>query len=209
MHFRSLGGLAAVIAAVVMMAGLAVRLPVAAADPYGQVLHSFQTHNGTVPACAVSSHELIRALKGQDTYSAQYAGDLTQAIQNALAQRASGACGPKRTLHAGTAKVPAAGRPQSNARSRGANPNSVPLVSVTGATSGELPAPIALMAAFAALLALLGALLGVAHIRGWDPAWAAWWRHAWSEAGYRMGGAGEDLADRLHMRRQGRQGRQA
>lgn len=192
-------------AALAVLAPLAVlALPPSAAaaeSAYTQVLHAFQNHNATVPPCMFSSPELQSALKGQDTYSAQYAGDLTEAIRSALDQRASNACGPKRSSTAVTAKAQAAGPRGAGAPSRGVNPATIPLVSVTGSTSGELPAPIALMAAFALLLALLGALLVVARMRGWDPVWTASWRHAWSEAGYRMASARADLADRLHLRR--------
>lgn len=167
-----------------------VALPASAAGAaevtiYSEVLHAYQSH-GMVPPCEFTANQLERALKGQDTYSTEYGGELTVAIQDARAARASGACAPERVTPAGAAKAPPAG-----------GGGSVPLISVTGATNAPLPAPIVLMAVLAGALALVGGSLALARARGWDPDWALRWRHACSEAGYRLGGTRAKLADRI------------
>jgi len=67
--------------------------PAAGADVYRQVLSTYEAQ-GTIPPCRFSSPQLEAALRGEDAYGAQYFADFTDAIQSALAQRASGACTP-------------------------------------------------------------------------------------------------------------------
>jgi hypothetical protein len=54
-----------------------------------------------------------------------------------------------------------------------------------------------LLAAFGALLAVFGAIAGLAWWRGWSPRWARAWGHRWREAGHRAGGAWSDFEDWL------------
>ena len=67
--------------------------PQARADIYSQVLRTYQAH-GSIPPCQFTSAQLSAALKGIDTYGAQYFADFTDAVQAALAERASGGCIP-------------------------------------------------------------------------------------------------------------------
>ncbi len=175
-----------VLALVTLLAFPAIQ---AQASTYSNVLRSYQKH-GSIPACQFSSQQLASALKSVDTYGAQYFADFTTAIQSALAARASGACSSASALAgaASSAQSAASGGP-------------VPQIAVTGASDASLPAPIVLMAALAALLTLLGVTFLLATVRGWDPAWAAGWRHAWSEAGYRVGGTWSEFADWLRSGR--------
>jgi hypothetical protein len=160
-----------------------VSLPasMAEANIYTQVLQVYET-NATVPPCQFSSKQLESALKGVNTYGQQYFADFTAAVQTALDQRASGACAPAKR-----GATPAAQSPVPPLRPR----------PVTAATGASLPAPMVLMAAFAAVLALLGAFAAVWWWRGWDPPWAARWRHAWGEAGHRSRSAATDFDDWL------------
>ncbi len=163
-----------------------VVLPASAAQAniYTQVLQVYET-DATVPPCQFSSRQLESALKAVNTYGQQYFADFTAAVQTALADRASGACSPAKQ----------------GANAAASSQVSVPPLSpgpVTAATGASLPAPMLLMAAFAAVLALLGALAAVWWWRGWDPRWAARWRHAWSEAGHRSRGGTADFDDWLH-----------
>lgn len=52
-----------------------------------------------------------------------------------------------------------------------------------------------ILGAVAAVLAAAAAVVAVARVRGWDPAWAAGMRHAWHEAGYRSAGAWARFSD--------------
>ena len=165
---------------------LALAAPTARANIYTQVLGVYET-DASVPPCQFSSQQLENALKGIDTYGKQYFADFITAVQTALADRASGACSPhNQTTH------PAA-------QSQGPIPPLKP-GSLTAATGASLPAPMVLMAAFAAVLGLLGAIAAVWRWRGWNPRWAVRWRHAWGEAGYRTNGSAADFDDWLGSR---------
>jgi hypothetical protein len=133
---------------------------------------------GTVPACRFSPAQLSHALRSIDTFDAVYFTDFPNAIKNALDLRASGNC---------TAAVPAAG---GGAAARA----SLPDIPVTASTDGSIPAPMLLLALFAALCALGGA--GAWVLRRSDRAWAATARHSLAEAGYRLGGAWAELTQR-------------
>jgi hypothetical protein len=77
-----------------------------------------------------------------------------------------------------------------------AGPSRIPLpASVTSATDANIPAPIIAMAALATVLAASFGVGAVARGFGWDPRWAAAWRHAWGEASYRVGGGFDAFAD--------------
>jgi hypothetical protein len=166
----------------VVAAAALVLAPAADASIYGRVLSSYQNH-GMIPPCQFSSQQLNGALKSVDTHGAQYFADFTAAIQSALASRASGAC--RTGLTGGAPSQSASGAP------------AIPNLPVTAATSAGLAAPIVLMAVIAAAAALLGGLVGLARLRGWDPAWAVAWRHSWREAGYRVGATWAEFVDWL------------
>ena len=167
-------------AAAVLTLGMPLLPAAARASAYSDVLRAYQAE-GSIPPCRFSSAELAAALKGIDTYGQQYFADFTEAVQSALVQRASGACTP--------------GLPAHPLASGTAAPR-VPLpASVTAATDAGVPAPILAMAGLGILLALIAGLGALARSFGWDPQWAAAWRHAWAEASYRVGGGLEEFAD--------------
>jgi hypothetical protein len=129
---------------------MAVGLALAAAAPagastYTDVLHTYQ-QIGSIPPCRFTSPQLSSALKAIDTYGQQYFADFSNAIQDALAARAAGACSPA-SARAGVS-------------SPGTRVASPPLPSsVTPPTDGSLPAPIILMTAVIVVVALvLGAV---------------------------------------------------
>jgi hypothetical protein len=158
----------------------------AAASAYARVLHAYEA-TGTIPTCEFTSTELEGALKGVDTYGAQYFQDFTTAVQGALAARGTGSC---EKTHA---KLQAGGPA---ARPLGA----ISPASVRAATSASIPAPILLMAGIAALIALAAALVSITRLYGVQPEWAQAWRHAWREAGYRTAGTWADFSDWLRSR---------
>jgi len=158
----------------------------ARASAYTKVLQTYE-RTGSIPPCQYSSAQLSSALKGVDTYGAQYFADFTNAIQAALSARASGQCTPGGVPHPTAAGSQAARTP--------AAPSSV-----TASTDAGVPLPIVLLAVLATICALLGAAVAVTRLRGWDPAWAAAWRHGWGEAGYRAGGLWSEFRDWLRSR---------
>jgi hypothetical protein len=152
----------------------------AATSIYTQVLHAYETH-GSVPPCQFTSSQLQSALKGIDTYGAQYFADFTNAVQSALAARASGSCAPATT-------------PSSPAAAPTPTPP-LKLGPVTAATGASLPAPILLLALFGALLVLGGGIASLAWWRGWSPRWARSSARRWDEAGSRAQGVWADVED--------------
>jgi hypothetical protein len=147
----------------------------AGASVYDQVLSVYQA-KGFIPACEFTSSQLSAALKGIDTYGQQYFADFTNAVQTALAQRASGTCiaGAK---HA-TAVLPPL-RPGS----------------LTAPTDAGVPAPILAMAALGTVIAVAFGVSAAGRALGWEPRWLVRWRHACAEASYRVGGGFSVFAD--------------
>jgi hypothetical protein len=172
----------------VVLASALVPAAAARANVYTDVLHVYQA-DGTIPPCRFSSAQLSTALKGIDTYGQQYFADFSNAVQNALAARASGACSA------------AAQRAVLSARGAHAGGGAPLPASLTAPTDGGLPAPIVVTALVALLV---GAVLGVRWVAiagGWEPEWTLRWRHAWGEAGYRLAGRWGELVDRVRGRR--------
>lgn len=150
----------------------------AAASAYSKVLHVYQV-TGSIPPCRFSSLELAAALKGVDTYGQQYFADFSDAVDGALVARAAGACTP-------------GGHPAS---ALGTTPQAPLPSSPTSATSAGAPLALLLLAGLTLAIVLIAAGAALARHQGWEPRWAASWRHAWAEAGYRMAGGLADLSD--------------
>lgn len=128
----------------------------AAASDYQRVLRVYE-RAGSIPTCAFTSPELEGALKGVDSYGAQYFADFTQAIQAALNARAAGACSsPLQVRAAATGKSgPGVGIPAH-------------LGSLTAATDSGVPAPLALLGVLAGLGVLTGGVALAVRARGRD-----------------------------------------
>jgi hypothetical protein len=125
-----------------------------ATGAYHSVLHAYEREN-QIPACQFSTGQLQSALQDVDTYGAQYFADFTQAIQDALNTRASGACSAQASVT----------KPASSPR----RPfNKQPLArfpALTAATSAGIPAPLAVLAALATGLGLFAAGATVRRVR--------------------------------------------
>jgi hypothetical protein len=159
------------------LAATALVTATARANAYTSVLHVYQAQ-GSIPPCQFTSPQLSAALKGVDAYGQQYFADYSNAVQTALAARAAGACSPGHRL--------SSAGPLSRSR--------LP-ASPTSATDAGLPLPILLMAALALVLFSAAALGALTRSIGWEPPWAAAWRHASAEAAYRVSGGWADLVD--------------
>ena len=160
---------------------LALAAPGAGASIYTRVLAAYQA-KGHIPPCQFTSQQLESALKGIDTYGAQYFADFTTAVQNALQSRAAGTC--SRSVAAAPSGQRVIGPP-------------LHLGPITAATGSDLPAPLLMLAALAALVAVGGLLGTFVWWRGWSPSWTAGWRHMWSEAGFRVQGTWAEFSDWL------------
>jgi hypothetical protein len=170
-----------------MLASVLVPAAAAHANVYTDVLHVYQL-DGSIPPCRFSSVQLSTALRGIDTYGQQYFADFSNAVQNALAARAGGACSA------------AAQRAVLSARRTHAGVGAPLPASLTAPTDAGLPAPIALMALVALIVAAVLCVRWVAIAGGWEPEWTLRWRHAWGEAGYRVAGRWRELVDRVRGR---------
>ncbi len=156
----------------------------AQASAYTDVLHAYQlAGTGSIPPCQFSAATLGAALKGVDTYDAQYFQDFTGAIRTALSERAAGACSQSSVAPAPPGRI--------------SSLPPIPSGPVPGTTSAGVPAPIILMTVIGVLIALLAAATATVRALGWEPSWAAAWRHAWREAGYRTGGTWAEFSDWL------------
>jgi hypothetical protein len=180
-----IGRLFAAAAAVLVLALPAS--PAQASSIYSKVLHVYEAR-GSIPPCQFSSQQLETALKGVNTYGAQYFADFTAAVQTALTARASGACLPSASQSAPPLGAGRGGQP------------ALKLGPVTAATDASLPAPVLAMAALAALLVLVGAGVAIVWWRGWSPRWVAALRHGFGEAGYRAGGTWQEFEEWLRSK---------
>jgi hypothetical protein len=177
---------------------LAVSAALAGAAPahagiYERVLAVYEA-DAQIPPCHFTSQQLTAALKGVDTYGAQYFADFTEAVQAALAQRASGVCSG------------AAARANAVAPASARTPALRLPASATSPTDSGLPAPILAMGGLALAAALGAGLRAISRASGWEPAWAPAWRHAWAEAAYRAGGRLAQVRDALRALRRPREG---
>ncbi len=159
--------------------------PASAESTYNRLLNVYE-QTGSIPPCSFSSAQLEGVLKSADTYAAQYFADFTNAISNALAERASGACSRN---HSGAVAV---GADSGNAR--------LALPRLPAATSAGVPLPIVLLAIFFGVVLLLAAAAVAMRLTGWEPRWAPAWLQSWDEGEYRIAGGWLALVDRVRRR---------
>lgn len=183
----------------VLLAGLlaVLLLPVARADAdaYQAVEQAYATSpSQTIPPCRFSSAELAAAESSVPNDSQQYNPGLVSAIELALQQRADGDCAVKKRAGAG-ANVPV-GTPVPPPGPRLGPGSSLRVGSTTASTDAGAPAPVVILAVLAGVGLLIGGVLGVARLRGWDPRWLARSRHSWDEAGYRVSGMWSNFGGR-------------
>jgi hypothetical protein len=176
---RRTTSLLAIVALALAFAG---SIATSAAARGASVLSVYES-TGSIPPCEFSTAQLAHALHSLDTYDLVYFQDFPNAINTALAARASGACSGARK------------RANTSAAARAPLPN----IPVTSSTGSSVPLPMLLLA----LIFVLGAIGagGSWLLRRSDPAWVASTRHSLSEAGYRVGGAWAELTDRRRPRR--------
>jgi hypothetical protein len=156
--------------------------PALAASSYSRVLHTYETQ-GTVPACQFSAATLQSALRGVDVYGQQYFADFTDAIQSALAQRASGECRP--STPSGEL---ATARPDPSLR--------LTLPAVTASTSAGPPLPLLALLILGALAVVLAVVAAVRRRLALDTGPGGAWRQLWGEAAWRSEGWLAEQRDR-------------
>src|SRR5712664_4095466 len=118
---------------------------VARANAFQDVLASYASSGGTIPACQFSSTELNAAAAETPPDVAEYGTGFVDAVQQALTARAAGGCAPATTtgLLSGSAARPAP---------------PIALGHLTGATGAGVPAVLVILALVGGMLALAVAL---------------------------------------------------
>ncbi|HWF35379.1 MAG TPA: hypothetical protein VG295_08395 [Solirubrobacteraceae bacterium] len=171
-----------------------------AANPFAIVSQAYAVSHAITP-CQFSPSVLAGAQSAVPNDLRQYDQDFVTAIEQARQQQASGACaGGGAAAGVRTGTTPAGTPVPPTAPPLGQN-TALRVGSPTAATDSGLPAPILILLVLGGLLGAAGAVLAVARLRGWDPAWAAGVRHTWAEAGYRVSGIWSEFADWLRRGR--------
>jgi hypothetical protein len=179
----------ALAAAIAVAAVALAQAAPAPADVYLRVQDAYERY-GEVPACMFTSGQLEATLSGVDTYGSQYFADFTDAVEAALASRASGACS-------------AGVRPRPHVAVGPVGDGHVPS-SPTSPTAAGVPGPILLIGVIALLAALAGTALAALRWAGVEPRWLAASNHLAAEAGYRLSARWDEVLDALGELRAGR-----
>jgi hypothetical protein len=152
-----------------------------------------------IAPCEFTAAALQRAQSSVPNDELQYDQDFVAAIELARQEQASGACAHRRGSAVST--TTAAGTPAPPPAAPLGRETGLDVGSPTAATDAGWPAPIVILFVLGGLLAVAGAVLGAARMRGWDPAWAARVRHSWGEAGFRVSGVWSEFEDWLRRGR--------
>ncbi len=155
--------------------------PAEASSAYSQVLKVYE-RRGQIAPCLFTNQELQSALKGIDTYAAQYFQDFPSAIQAALAARNSGAC-----------LSPSSRKASSVIRGRLPPQRLRPL---TAPSTGAVPAPLLLLALLAVVVGGLAIIAAAIWWLGLEPRGLRWCRQLWAEVGLRARETWLDFGER-------------
>jgi hypothetical protein len=207
-----------------LLAVLAVA-PVAHANAFKDIFGAYRK-SGKVDGCKYSATQLAEAKQQIPNDIEQYAPDFPNALDNAIQQRASGACrtgaaaaatptgtstgtGPTATTGVPpgatpTTSVPAGQAPQptpSPNPAPGVSDNAILAASKTKSSDAGVPAPLVALAVIGAFMLLAGLLYGLARWWAWEPRWLVRTRHAAAEAGWRASGSWAEFMDWVRLGR--------
>jgi hypothetical protein len=205
------------VATVAVLAGLLLPAGIARANAFTEVAQAIASNGGSLPACQFSAATLNAALSQIPTDAQQYSQEISNAINQALQEQASGACNKGSSKSGGVVPVipttpgatPSAPAPATinpppappALQSPAAPGVSVPLRAIGSTTVAGLPAPILILAGLGGLGLLVAMVVGASRLLGWDPRWLVALRHSWSEAGFRVGGTWLEFTDWLRFQR--------
>jgi hypothetical protein len=192
----------------------------ASADLLSAMIKDY-TQDGRLDPCKYSEKQL-RDLKDLIPNDFQQYADFDDAVDDALAKRAQGACNKSAPKQAATPAPPAAGgtppaastgAPATRAPApAGAQPPPTPTPAATAAPAvaagdeieraarstepaTDAPFPLIALAVIAGLLAIGVLVFGLVRWRAWEPAWASRFRHAAGEAGWRASSTWAEFTD--------------
>jgi hypothetical protein len=207
-----------------VLAVLAVA-PVAHANAFKDIFGAYRK-SGKIDACKYSATQLTQAKNQIPNDIEQYAPDFPNALDNAIEQRASGACktgaaaaaspagtgtgtGPTATTGVPPGATPTTPAPAGQAPQPTPSPNPAPAVSdnaILAASKSKssdagVPAPLVGLAVIGAVMLLAGLLYGLARWWAWEPRWLVRTRHAAAEAGWRASGSWAEFMDWVRLGR--------
>ena len=211
---------------VVLLALLAV--PGAAqANAFKDIFGAYK-QRGQVAPCKWSAKQLSDAKRQVPNDIDQYAPDFPQALDDAIAKRAAGACAtqaattstaaatPPPTTSSGptaTTGVPPGSTPPAPAGQQAPQPaatskpapaiadNAVLAASKRRSSDAGVPAPLVALAVIAVLMMLAALLYALARWWAWEPDWLVRARHAGAEASWRASGSWAEFMDWLRLGR--------
>jgi hypothetical protein len=191
----------------------------ASADLLSTMIKDY-TQDGRLDPCKYSEKQL-RDLKDLIPNDFQQYADFDDAVDDALAKRAQGACNksaPKQGVAAPPASstpppaastgAPSTGTPAPAGAQPPPTPGPAPTAAPAVAAGNEIgraaratepatdaPFPLIALAVLAALLAIGTLVFGLVRWRAWEPAWAERFRHAAGEAGWRASSTWAEFTD--------------
>ena len=212
---------------VVLLALLAVA-PAAQANAFKDVFAAYR-HSGQVDPCAWSAAQLSDAKRQVPNDIDQYAPDFPQALDDAIAKRAAGACAKQAAATTSTAAAaPPATTSSGPTATTGVPPGSTPpapsgqqapqpaatskpapaiadgavlTASRQRSSDAGIPAPLVALAVIAVLMMLAALLYALARWWAWEPDWLVRARHAGAEASWRASGSWAEFMDWLRLGR--------
>jgi hypothetical protein len=211
----------------VLFALLAVA-PAAQANAFKDIFGAYQ-QRGQVDPCTWSAKQLSDAKRQVPNDIDQYAPDFPQALDDAIAKRAAGACakqaaatttaaaapptpsgstpGPTATTGVPPGTAPATGGQQAPQPAPTSKPapaiadDAVLAASKSRSSDAGVPAPLVALAVIAVLMMLAALLYGLARWWAWEPDWLVRARHAGAEASWRASGSWAEFMDWLRLGR--------
>ncbi|MGI8593912.1 MAG: hypothetical protein ACR2ML_06025 [Solirubrobacteraceae bacterium] len=217
------------LAVVALVIGLAAAPAAQAAAAFDEVLNDYRD-DAKIDPCKHSDQTLSDAAGQVPADIEQTAPDFPEALGNAIAARAQGACegkeggsgskeggggsGGSKPAPSGGGKPAPSGGGSAGAASPAPTPasppsgasnppgaNQAPVPTRPAASESDPPVPLSLLVILAGLLVLGGLLFAVRRWLGLDGHRIARARHTWGEAGFRAGGTWADFRDWLRVGR--------
>jgi hypothetical protein len=213
---------------IAVLLALLAAAPAAQANAFKDIFGAYKK-SGHVDACAWTAKQLSVAKQQVPNDIEQYAPDFPQALDDAIARRAAGACAkqaattstaaaaPPTTTSTGptaTTGVPPGATPPAPAGSQQAPQpaatskpaaavadNAVLAASKRDSSDAGIPAPLVALAIIAVLMMLAALLYGLARWWAWEPDWLVRARHAGAEAGWRASSSWAEFLDWVRLGR--------
>jgi hypothetical protein len=209
---------------IAVLLALLAAAPAAQANAFKDIFGAYK-QRGQVNPCTWSAKQLSDAKRQVPNDIDQYSPDFPQALDDAIAKRAAGACakpaaatttaaaapptssGPTATTGVPPGTTPATGGQQAPQPAPTSQPapaiadDAVLAASKSRSSDAGVPAPLVALAVIAVLIMLAALLYGLARWWAWEPHWFVRARHAGAEASWRASGSWAEFMDWVRMGR--------